>query len=45
MSAERIIFNKPLIGETDATPSKSVSHRALICAFLAEGNSHVEHVC
>lgn len=44
MSKERIIYNKPLRGETDAIPSKSVSHRALICAFLAEGNSRVEHV-
>jgi len=45
MSVQRVIFNKLLCGETDATPSKSVSHRALICAFLAEGKSHVEHVC
>ncbi len=41
----RVIFNRPLKGETDVIPSKSVSHRALICAFLAEGKSHVENVC
>ena len=37
----RTILPKPLHGELRAMPSKSVSHRALICAALAEGESTV----
>lgn len=45
MSEPRIIYNRPLFGKTEAVPSKSVSHRALICAFLARGASIVKNLC
>ncbi|MCE5236070.1 MAG: 3-phosphoshikimate 1-carboxyvinyltransferase [Eubacteriales bacterium] len=44
MSEPRVIFNRPLVGETRVVPSKSVSHRALICAFLADGESKLQNL-
>ncbi len=44
MTEPRVIFNRPLCGETEVVPSKSVSHRALISAFLAGGESELINV-
>lgn len=44
MNEPRVIFNRPLKGETRVVPSKSVSHRALICAFLAGGESNLQNL-
>ncbi len=31
-------------GEVTAPPSKSLAHRAIICAALADGVSHIENI-
>ena len=39
------IIPSSLSGEVNIPPSKSAAHRALICAALSEGVSHVEPFC
>ena len=39
-----IITPKKLSGTITAPPSKSESHRAIICAALADGNSEIQNV-
>ncbi|MFR8460544.1 MAG: hypothetical protein ACLVEX_04895 [Ruthenibacterium lactatiformans] len=36
-----ILYPSEISGRVDAPPSKSMAHRALICAALAKGESHV----
>lgn len=36
-----ILYPSEISGRVDAPPSKSMAHRALICAALAKGESRV----
>ncbi|WIV11302.1 3-phosphoshikimate 1-carboxyvinyltransferase [Proteiniborus sp. MB09-C3] len=38
------ITPSPLKGSINIPPSKSLSHRAIICAALAKGTSHIENI-
>ncbi len=38
------IHSTPLKGRISAQPSKSMAHRALICAALAKGESHIDNI-
>ncbi|WP_420829631.1 3-phosphoshikimate 1-carboxyvinyltransferase [Crassaminicella indica] len=38
------IIPSPLKGNVKIPPSKSLSHRAIICAGLSEGESHIENI-
>lgn len=38
------IFSEQLRGRVDIPPSKSISHRAVICAALAQGTSKVDNI-
>ncbi|MGE5678602.1 MAG: 3-phosphoshikimate 1-carboxyvinyltransferase [Pseudomonadota bacterium] len=41
---EVTIYPGKLAGEVDIPPSKSMSHRAMICAGLAEGTSNINNI-
>lgn len=42
---EKVVFKKAVTGgEITLPPSKSVAHRAMICAALANGNSVIENI-
>ena len=38
------IISKPLNGEILAQPSKSMAHRAIVCASLANGISSIDNI-
>lgn len=38
------IASKPLNGSVIAQPSKSMAHRAIVCAFLANGVSNIDNI-
>ncbi|MFA5528519.1 MAG: 3-phosphoshikimate 1-carboxyvinyltransferase [Peptostreptococcales bacterium] len=44
MSDNVIIHSSCLSGEINIPPSKSISHRAIICAALADGISTIHHI-
>ena len=39
-----VITPKKLKGTVEVPPSKSMAHRAIICAALSDGVSRIEHV-
>ena len=36
--------SRPIGGSITAPPSKSMAHRAVLCAALATGSSHITHL-
>ena len=38
------IYNNKLKGEVNIPPSKSMAHRAVICAALAKGKSIIKNI-